>query len=95
MALKPANSAVRIMTLKLGGGASGSPERFSQTCTEAPIGVLLMAGAVTEVRMPDRSVPLGSRHLATAEVETVVTGPGWDSIATVGRMRAAAVRSDW
>ena len=56
---------------------------------------MLIAGAVTVVRMPDRSVPLASRHLATADMETAVTGPGWDSIATTGRMRAAAVRSDW
>jgi hypothetical protein len=83
------------MTPDPGGGASGSPARSNQTCTEAPIDALLMAGAVTEVRMPDRSFPLGSRHLATAEVETAATGPGWDSIATAGRIRAAAARSDW
>jgi hypothetical protein len=59
-----------------------------------------MAGAVTVVRAPDRSVPLGSRHLApvAAAVPAIVAvapGPGWDSIAAVGRKRAAAVCSDW
>jgi hypothetical protein len=79
-----------------GRGTSGFPERSSHSCTEVPASALPMAGAVTVVRVPECSVPLGSGHLARAAgTREVATGPGWDSTAAAGRRRAAAARWDW
>ena len=87
--MMPTSSAVKIAAPGLGGGTSGFPERSSHSCTEVPAGALPMAGAVTVVRVPECSVPLGSGHLARAAgTREVATGPGWDSTATAGRRRA-------